>query len=119
MQIDNLATSEIERNYGFIPNTNISTHLNTRHVLGNIPMGVYFTNFTNKHFRDLTTKKSNPAAAATDLSFGLKLIPIPKESIHQDEVDEAVKQFDQDFYQKFLFADKDTNLDDKEPIKKL
>jgi hypothetical protein len=119
VQIDNLATSEIERNYGFIPNTNISTRLNTRHVLGNISTGVYFTNFTNKHFRDLTTKKSNPAAAATVLGFGLKFIPIPKKSIHQDDVDKAVKRFDQDFYLKVFFADKDTNLDDKEPIKKL
>jgi hypothetical protein len=39
-QIDNLATREIERNYGFIPNTNISTHLNARHVLGDTSTGV-------------------------------------------------------------------------------
>ncbi len=94
VQIDNLATREIERNYGFIPNTNISTHLNARHVLGNIPTGVYFTNFTNKHFHDLTTKKSIPAVTATVLSFSLKFIPIPKKSIHQDDVNKAVKQFD-------------------------
>jgi hypothetical protein len=37
-QIDNLVTTEIQENYGFIPNTNISTHLNARHVLGNTPM---------------------------------------------------------------------------------
>jgi hypothetical protein len=60
VQIDILATREIERNYGFIPNTNISTHLKARHVLGDTPTGVYFTHFTNKHLHDLTTKKINP-----------------------------------------------------------
>jgi hypothetical protein len=110
---------EIERNYGFIPNTNISTHLNAHHVLGNPPTGVYFTHFTNKHFQDLTTKKSIPAVAATVLGFGLKFIPVPKKPIHQDDVNEAVKQFDQDFYLKVFFADDDANSDNKEPIKKL
>jgi hypothetical protein len=90
-QIDILATREIEKNYGFIPNTNISTHLNVHHVLGNTSTGVYFTHFTNKHFQDLTTKKSIPTTAATVLGFGLKFIPIPKKSIHQDDVNKAVK----------------------------
>ncbi len=116
-QIDNLATREIERNYGFIPNTNISTHLNARHVLGDTPTGVYFTHFTNKHFHDLTTKKSIPAAAATVLGFGLKFIPVPKKSILQYDVVEAVKQFDRDFYLKVFFANEDANSDDMEPIK--
>jgi hypothetical protein len=93
VQIDILATREIETNYRFIPNTNISTHLNAHHVLGNTPTGVYFTHFINKHFHDLTTKKSIPATAATVLGFGLKFIPIPKKCIHQDDVDKAVKQF--------------------------
>jgi hypothetical protein len=79
-------------------------------------MGVYFTHFTNKHFHDLTTKKSNPAMAATVLGFGLKYIPVRKKSIHQDDVNKAVKHFDQDFYLKVFFADNDANLDDKEPI---
>jgi hypothetical protein len=119
VQIDTLATREIERNYRFIPSTNISTHLNASHVLGNTPTGVYFTHFTNKHFHNLTIKKSIPAAAATVLEFGLKFIPVPKKSMHQNDGDKAVKQFDQDFYLKVFFADKDTNLDNKEPIKKL
>jgi hypothetical protein len=80
-QIDNLAMREIQGNYGFIPNTNISTHLNACHELGDTPMGVYFTHFTNKHFHDLTTKKSIPAAAATVLGVGLKFIPVPKKFI--------------------------------------
>jgi hypothetical protein len=56
---------------------------------------------------------------ATVLGFGLKFIPIPKKSIHQDDVDKAVKQFDQDFYLKVFFAINNKNLDNKEPIEKL
>ncbi len=90
-------------------------------MLGNTPTGVYFTHFTNKHFHDLTTKESIPAAVATVLGFGLKFIPVPvpKKSIHQDDVNEAVKQFDQDYYLKVFFANNKANLVDKEPIKKL
>jgi hypothetical protein len=90
-QIDNSATREIQRNYGFIPNQEISTHLSARHVLGDTPTEVYFTHFTNKHFHDLTTNKSIPAAASTILGFDLKSIPVPKKSICQDYVDEAIK----------------------------
>jgi hypothetical protein len=67
-------------------------------VLGDTPTGVYLSHFTNKKFHDLTTKKSIPAAAATVLGFGLKFIPVPKKSIKQDDVDEAIKRFDRDFY---------------------
>ena len=110
---------EILSNYGFVPNPNISTHLNARHVLGDTPTGVYFSHFTNKKFHDLTTKKSIPAAAATVLGFGLKFIPVPKKSIKRDEVDQAIKRFDQDFYLKVFFANSDDDSDDKEPIEKL
>ncbi len=57
--------------------------------------------------------------AVTVLSFGLKFIPVPKKSIHQDDVNKAIKQFDQDFYLKVSFTDDDANSDDKEQIKKL
>jgi hypothetical protein len=97
----------------------LHTHLNARHVLGDTPTGVYFTHFTNKQFHNLTTKKSIPAMAVTVLSFGLKFIPVPKKSIHQDDVNKAIKQFDQDFYLKVSFTDDDANSDDKEQIKKL
>jgi hypothetical protein len=108
-QIDNLATREVQGNYGFIPNPNISTHLNARHVLGNTPTGVYFSHFTNKYFHDLTTKKSIPTAAATVLGFGLKFIPVLKKSIHQNNLGKAIKQFNQDFYLKVFFANDDKN----------
>jgi hypothetical protein len=87
----------MQRNYGFIPNQKISTHLNARHVLGDTPTEVYFAHFTNKHFHNLTTNKSIPTAASTILGFGLKFIPVPKKSIYQDDVDKAIKRFDRDF----------------------
>jgi hypothetical protein len=110
---------EVQGNYEFIPNPNISTHLNARHVLGDTPTGVYLSHFTNQHFHDLTNKKSIPTVAATVLGFGLKFIPVPKKSIHQNNVGKAIKRFDQDFYLKGFFANDDKNLDDKEPIEKL
>jgi hypothetical protein len=115
----NLATREVQENYGFIPDPNISTHVNTRHVLGDTPTGVYFSHFTNKHFHDLTTKESIPPTAATVLGVGLKFIPVPKKSIHQNNVGKAIKRFDRDFYLKVFFANDDENSDDEEPIEKL
>jgi hypothetical protein len=106
-------------NYGFVPDPRISTHLNARHVLGDTPTRVYLSHFTNKKFHDLTTKKSIPAAAATVLGFGLKFIPVPKKSIKQIDVDEAIKRFDRDFYLKVFFADSDDDSDDEDPIEKL
>ena len=111
---------ETRENYGFVPNLAVSTHLNARHVLGETPTGVYFAHFTNKQFHNHTTKKIIPAAASTVLGFGLKFIPVPKKSICQDDVDEAIKRFDRDFYLKVFFANDDyTSKKDKEPIKKL
>jgi hypothetical protein len=118
-QITNQATRETCKNYGFIPNLAISTHLNAHHMLGKTPTGVYFAHFTNKQFHDHTTKKIIPAAASTVLGFGLKFIPIPKKSIRQDEVNKAMKPFDRDFYLKVVFADNNNTSGDEEPIEKL
>ena len=113
MQIDNSATREIQRNYGFIPNQKISTHLNAHHVLGNTPMEV---NYPTSQTNTSTTNKSIPAAASTILGFGLKFIPVPKKSIYQDDLDEAIKLFDRDFYLKVFFAKDDEISDNKEII---
>jgi hypothetical protein len=111
---------ETHENYGFVPNLAASTHLNARHVLGKTPTGVNFAHFTNKQFHDHTTKKIIPAAALTVLGFGLKFIPVLKKSIRQDDVDEAIKQFDCDFILKVFFANKDyTSEKDEEPIEKM
>jgi hypothetical protein len=110
---------ETRKNYGFVPNLAISTHLNARHVLGETPTGVYFAHFTNKQYHDHTTKKIIPAAASTVLGFGLKFIPVPKKSIRQDDVNEAIKRFDRDFYLKVFFTNDDYTSEDNEPIEKL
>jgi hypothetical protein len=88
-------------------------------VLGKTPTGVYFTHFRNKQFHDLTTKKSIPAAAATVLGLDLKFIPIPKKSICPDDIDEALKQFNRDFYLNVHFANDNANSDNEEPIENL
>jgi hypothetical protein len=88
-------------------------------VLGKTFIGVYFTHFTNKQFHDLTTKKSIPAAAATVLGLGQKLITVPKKSICPDDINEALKQFDRDFYLNVHFTNDDTDSDNDEPIEKL
>ncbi len=111
---------ETHENYRFVPNLTVSPHINARHVLGETPMGVYFAHFTNKQFHDHTTKKIIiPAAASTVLGYGLKFISVPKKSIHQNDVDEAMKRFDRDFYLKVFFADYDYSSKDEEPIEKL
>ncbi len=86
---------------------------------GQILTGVYFTHFINKQFHDLTTKKSIPAAAATVVGLCLKLIPVPKKSIHPDDINEALKRFDRDFYLNVHFANDNADSDNEEPIAKL
>jgi hypothetical protein len=110
---------ETHTNFGFVPNITISIHLNARHVLGETPTGVYFTHFTNKQFHDLMTKKSIPAAAATVLGLRLKFIPVPKKSIRLDDINEALKRFNRDFYLNVHFTDDDADSDSEEPIEKL
>jgi hypothetical protein len=103
----------------FAPNITISIHLNAHYVLGKTPTGLYFTRFTNKQFHDLMTMKSIPVAAATVLGFGINFIPVPKKSICQDDIDEAIKRLDRDFYLKVYFAANNTDIDDVKPIEKL
>ncbi len=72
----------------------------------------------NKQFHDLTSSKSIPSAATSILGFGLKFIPVPKKSIPQTNVNEAIKCFDCNFYLKVHSADDDAE-EDKESVKKL
>jgi hypothetical protein len=87
-------------------------------VLGETPTEVYSAHFTNEQFHDLTSSKSFPSAATSILGFGLKFIPVPKKSIRQTNVDEAIKCFDREFYLKVHFADDDAE-EDKESVEKL
>jgi hypothetical protein len=104
--------------YGFVPNLSISNHLNAHHVLSKTPTEVYFAHFTNKLFHNLTSSKSIPSAATSILGFGLKFIPVPKKSIRQTDVNEAIKRFDRNFYLEVHFAD-DNVEEDEESVKKL
>jgi hypothetical protein len=64
-------------------------------------------------------KKSIPAAAVTVLGLGLKFIPVPKKPIPPDDINEALKQFDRDFYLNVHFTKDKVDSDNEEPIKKL
>jgi hypothetical protein len=81
-------------------------------------MEVYFAHLTNKQFHNLTSSKLIPSATTSILGFGLIFIPVPKKSIHQANVNEAIKRFDRNFYLKVHFAD-DDGEEDKESVKKL
>jgi hypothetical protein len=70
-------------------------------------------------FHNLTSSKSIPAATATILGFNLKFIPVPKKSICQDDVDEAIKRFNRNFYLKVQFADEEQDNEEEEAIDKL
>jgi len=113
------ARKETKTNFGFIPDTGISNHLNVRQVLGDTTTREYFDHFTNKSFHDLTTGKLIPAAAACILENGLKFIPNPKKSIHRDNIDEAMRWFTWDAYLKVLFANKDATDEEDEEIEPL
>ncbi len=43
-----IAEREIQESYGFLPDPEISIHLNARCVLENTSLDVYFSHFTNK-----------------------------------------------------------------------
>jgi hypothetical protein len=45
--------------------------------------------------------------------------PHPKKSIRQDDIDNAIKRFDRDFYLKVFFTNNNNTSDNEEPIKKL
>ena len=61
-----------------MPDLSLSTHLNTRHVLGNTLVKCYFGKVLNRAFHDLTTGKSVPPAAHEILGLSLKFIPTPE-----------------------------------------
>ncbi len=113
-----IAERETQESYGFLPDPEISIHLNARHVLGNTSLDVYFSHFTNKTFHDLTSGKSLLAAAQYLLGFGLKFIPVPKKLSRPIDIYQGIDRFDQDMFLKILFAG-DDNENNKQPHKKL
>ena len=111
-QIDCAIEKETRTNFGFIPDINISVNLNARIVLGNTTTEEYFNHVTNKRFHDLTTGNLIPTAAASILGYGLKFIPVPKQSILQDNINKAMRRFTRNAYLKVFFSDKDIDDDD-------
>jgi hypothetical protein len=113
-----IAERETRESYGFLPDPEISIHLNAHHVLGNTSPDVYFSHFTNKTFHDLTSDKSLPAAAQYLLGFGLKFIPVPKKLLQPIDIYQGIDCLDRDMFLKIHFAG-DDGKNDKQPHKKL
>ncbi len=66
--------------YGFLPAPNLSTHMKTRQILGDMLLGCYFLKTSNNTFHDLTQDKALPPMATSHLRLGLKFIPTPQYS---------------------------------------
>lgn len=74
----------IKRTHGFIPNINLSVHINARRALGNMHPLDYFPQVNKLAFHDLTENNELPKDTNQLLGLGLKYIPIPKFNISKD-----------------------------------
>ena len=108
---------QTKKNYGFIPDTSVSIHLNCRRILGDTPTIEYFSQLINKSFHDLTTGGSFPPAAASLLGLGHKYIIVPKKSLKSNDIDETTKRFIRDLYLKVHFAEDDDEEDTISPLR--
>ena len=107
---------QTKKNYGFIPDTSVSIHLNCRRILGDTPTQEYFCLFRNKSFHDFTTKELIPFAVRNLLGNGLKFIVTPKRSHRNGEIKDTLKRFDREMRLKVFFTDPDLENDNIEPL---
>ena len=103
--------------YGFIPDVNVSIHLNARRTLGDTPTRENFSLFRNKSFHDFTTKESIPFAVRNLLGNGLKFIVTPKRSHCNGEIKDTLQRFDREMRLKIFFSDPDLENDKIEPLR--
>ena len=103
--------------YGFIPDVNVSIHLNARRILGDTPTQEYFSLFRNKSFHDFTTKELIPFAVRNLLGNGLKFIVTPKRSHRNGEIKDTLQRFDREMRLKVFFTDPDLENDYIEPLR--
>ncbi len=73
-----IAESETRESYGFLPNPEVSIHLNACHVVGNTSPDVYFSPFTNKTFHELTLASLYPQLQSIYLALDWSLFQYQK-----------------------------------------
>ena len=108
------------RRFGFIPDANLSVHLNARRVLGQMHPLDYLSPISNLAFHDLTQNNELPSNTKCLLGLGLKFIPVPKVNITQNDLDHTLDRLERDFGLKIYFAgdDSDDTYDSSELYKK-
>ncbi len=115
--LDNIchtANSRTLRKYRFLPQENISIHLNAKRALGNMHPSDYFEPITKLAFHNLTENNELPNDTNRLLSLGLKFIPTPKLNITQENLDHTFARFDRDIGLRVFFSG-DTDDDDYDP----
>ena len=96
--------------YGFLPDLNLSTHLNARHVLGNTLSRCYFGKVLNRAFHDLTDGKSIPPAAHEILGLSMKFIPTPEYTTSTNHAVQSFDRLERDIGLKVHFAGDESEL---------
>ena len=92
------------RRFGFIPDANISVHLNARRELGQMHPQDYFSPITKLAFHDLTENNELPSDTNRLLGLGLKFIPIPPVNITRDDLSHSLDRFERDIGLRVHFA---------------
>lgn len=99
------------RKFGFIPNLNISVHMNARRALGQMHPHDYFSPITKLAFHDLTENNELPPETNLLLGLGLKFIPTPPINITQNELDHTFSRFERDIGLRVYFSGDDSEDD--------
>jgi len=109
--IDHTATHRTLKKYGFVPDNNLSVHLNARRALGSLHPSTYFPTVTKLAFHDLTPQNTLPKDAHLLLGLGLKFIPTPTLNITEDGIDRTLSRLERDIGLRVFFSDDQEETD--------
>lgn len=110
--LDNIqytTNSRTLKKYGFLPQENLSVHLNARRALGSLHPSNYFEPISKLAFHNLTENNELPNDTNRLLGLGLKFIPTPTINITQENLDHTFARFDRDIGLRVLFSGEDDN----------
>ena len=106
-KLDNInytTNSRTLKQFGFIPTTDLSVHLNARRALGHTNPTNYFSAITNLTFHNLTQHNELPTDTHLLLGLGLKFIPTPTVNIRQADLDKTFARFERDVGLRVFFS---------------